>query len=131
MNCATFSGRIGNDADVRYTPSGSAVCDVSIAVNKGKDKPPLWIKATFWGKLAESLGQYLTKGKMINVAGPVDLELWTNNQSGEPQGKITVTVREFSFGGGNGSENQQQSNPAPEQRQQPQYREISDEDIPF
>lgn len=59
--------RLGKDAEVRYAPSGDAVCNLSLAVNYGKrddagNQPTQWINASLWGKRAESLAQYLTKG---------------------------------------------------------------------
>lgn len=61
--------RLGRDAEVRYLQNGDAVCNLSLAVNygqKGQDgnRPTQWIDATLWGKRAESLAQFLTKGSV-------------------------------------------------------------------
>jgi single-strand DNA-binding protein len=61
--------RLGKDAEVRYAPSGDAVANLSLAVNYGKpdsdgNRPTQWINASLWGKRAESLAQYLTKGSL-------------------------------------------------------------------
>jgi single-strand DNA-binding protein len=61
--------RLGRDAEVRFTPSGDAVAGLSLAVNYGKrdadgNQPTQWINASLWGKRAESLAQYLTKGSV-------------------------------------------------------------------
>lgn len=68
----TAHGRIGRDAELRHTPDGTAVCDIAIACNygrKGEDgkKPTQWLRASMWGKQAESLAEYLTKGKGVVV----------------------------------------------------------------
>ena len=61
-------GRIGRDAELRFTAAGDAVCSVPVAVDygrKGQDgkKPTQWYEVTLWGKQAEGLAEYLTKGK--------------------------------------------------------------------
>ena len=66
---AIAHGRIGRDAELRFIPSGEAVADIAIACNYGRkvdgEQPTQWIKATIWGKQAEALAPYLTKGKGI------------------------------------------------------------------
>jgi single-strand DNA-binding protein len=67
---AIAHGRIGRDVELRFIPSGEAVADISIACNYGRkdsegDYPTQWVKATLWGKQAEALAPYLTKGKGI------------------------------------------------------------------
>lgn len=61
--------RLGRDAEVRYTPSGDPVCNLSLAFNYGQkdndgNRPTQWIDAALWGKRAESLAQYLVKGSL-------------------------------------------------------------------
>lgn len=61
--------RLGKDAEVRYAPSGDAVANLSLAFNYGKadsdgKRPTQWINASLWGKRAESLAPYLTKGSL-------------------------------------------------------------------
>lgn len=66
---AIAHGRIGRDVELRFIPSGEAVADIAIACNYGRkvdgELPTQWIKATLWGKQAEALAPYLTKGKGI------------------------------------------------------------------
>lgn len=66
---AIAHGRIGRDVELRYIPSGEAVAELAIACNYGRkvdgEQPTQWIKATLWGKQAEALAPYLTKGKGI------------------------------------------------------------------
>lgn len=61
--------RLGRDAELRFTPSGEAVCNLSLAVNYGKkgddgNRLTQWIDASLWGKQAEALAPYLTKGSV-------------------------------------------------------------------
>ena len=104
MNIGMFVGYVGKDANLQQTKGGKAVADFSIAINNGKDgsgkeRDPTWIKAVLWEKKAETLAQYVRKGKMVAVSGPVDVEAWTSKQ-GEAQASIVVTVRELTFCGG-------------------------------
>jgi single-strand DNA-binding protein len=104
MNIGTFVGHVGRGANLQQTKSGKAVCDFSIAINNGKDsngkeRDPTWIKAVPWEARAVALAQYITKGKMIAVSGPVGVESW-NSKQGEAQASIVVTVHELTFCGG-------------------------------
>lgn len=134
MNIGHFAGRAGQDAEIRYTPGGKAVASFSIAIDQGKNtqnekRPPLWVKATLWEKKAEALAQYIHKGDMVIVAGPVSIEQWTT-QNNEQRAQIVVTVRDFTFGGSaKGSDGGEQR---PSVAQPPAFpAPISDDDIPF
>ena len=109
MNLGIFIGRVGQDAELKYTTAGKPVCSFSMAIDNGKDKEgekrsPTWIKATLWEKRAEALQPYITKGKLVMVQGPVSTEAWVGKEDGEAKSKITVTCREFEFCGGTKSE---------------------------
>lgn len=70
MLTATAHGRLGRDAELRYQTDGTAVCDLAIGCNmsrKGQDGkyPTQWVKGTIWGKQAEALAEFLTKGKGV------------------------------------------------------------------
>ncbi len=71
LNQCQFIGRAGSDPEVRYTPAGDAVCNLGIAVGwKTKEKEGVeWVRCAFFGKLAEIVGEYVTKGKQIFVSG--------------------------------------------------------------
>lgn len=143
MNKGVFVGRVGQDAELRYTQSGTAVASFSLALDNGKDKEgekrqPTWIKAVMWDKRAESLAQYVTKGKLVIVVGPVSTEAWTDKNSGDAKSKIVVTVNEFEFGGGSKDDksdtDSQPQTPPPSlhtQRDEAASTQIQDEDIPF
>jgi len=72
-------GHLGRDPEMRYTPSGTAVTNFSVAVSRkftGKDGKAVektkWFRVTAWGKLAETCNQYLAKGRQVLVAGEID-----------------------------------------------------------
>jgi single-strand DNA-binding protein len=74
-------GRVGRDAEMRYTPNGNAVTTFSVAVNreytKGdgeKVKETLWIRTTVWGKMAEVCNMYVKKGMLVLVSGTLSAD---------------------------------------------------------
>ena len=64
MNNVTIVGRVGN-AETRYVPNGDPVLQFSVADDQGRDKPPIWWNCTLFGKRAESLAPYVSKGQGI------------------------------------------------------------------
>jgi len=96
--------RIGNDVQIRYTPSGEAVCNLSLAFNYGKKgddgrRPSQWIEASFWGKRAEAMMQYLTKGSSVYaVIDAPHIETYEGkNGTGH---KLVGRILEIEFSGG-------------------------------
>ena len=81
-NRCEFIGRLGKDPELRYAPSGDAVCNFSIACGwKSKDKEGTeWVRLVAFGKLAEICGQYLRKGSQVFVAGRMNTRKWQNKQ---------------------------------------------------
>lgn len=141
-------GRIGRDAELRYTSGQNqiAVCSIPVAIDygrKGQDgkKPTQWYEVTLWGKQAEALAEYLTKGKQVFFTGK-DLHIETFNKSDGSQGvKLVCDCQEIKFASDGQHANQRPANPqqAPRQpapRQQPAAQpapdyDSFDSDIPF
>lgn len=77
INKVILIGNLGKDPEVRYTPSGTAVCNVSIATTRSwknkdtgdKQEETEWSRITFYDRLAEVAGQYLKKGRSVYVEG--------------------------------------------------------------
>ena len=143
MSVAEF-GRIGRDAELRYTGSGDAVCSIPVAVDygrKGQDgkNPCQWYDVTLWGKQAEALAQYLTKGKQVFFVGS-DLHVETFAKNDGTQGvKLSCRCAEIKFASDGKPEGQQQtprqqapqqSKPAPSQ-QGTNGPDDFDSEIPF
>ena len=135
-------GRIGRDAELRFTPSGDAVCSVPVAVDygrKGQDgnKPTQWYEVTLWGKQAEGLAPYLLKGKQVFFTA-TDLHIETYKKGDGSEGfKLACRVAEIKFASDGAK---QAATPAaarqPAPRPQPQqaapaYMDMDDGDIPF
>jgi single-strand DNA-binding protein len=78
LNRCEFIGRLGKDPDLRFAPSGGAVCNFSVAVGyKSKEKETTeWVRVTAFGKLAEICGEWLKKGSQIYIAGRLTTRKW-------------------------------------------------------
>ena len=94
INNVTIAGRLANDMELRHTQSGTAVGNFTLAVSrpKQKDKEQVtdWIDCVMWGKGAEGLAQYLTKGKPIAVIGELQTRSWKDK---EDKNRKTVEVK--------------------------------------
>lgn len=132
MNSITITGNITRDAEVRHIPSGDAVASFSVADNQGKDKKAIFWNCSLFGKRAESLAQYLTKGQAVTVVGTISEREFTDKNTGQPRKAMDVRVNDVALQGGKRDE----AAPAPQRqaRQQPAPKPAMgdfDEDIPF
>src|SRR5256886_12042435 len=96
-NKVLLLGNLTRDPEVRYTPKGSAVADLGIAVNRQytldngeKREEVTFIDVTFWGRTAEVAGEYLKKGRPVFIEGRLQLETWDDKQSGQKRSKLKV-----------------------------------------
>lgn len=108
INKVVMVGRLTRDSELKYTTSGMAVGHASIAVNgrKGKDgnESVSFFDVNIFGKLAENLQQYLTKGKQIGITGYLKQERW-QGQDGTNRTRITVNAEEVELLGGRSNDN--------------------------
>ena len=94
--------RIGKDAEVRFTPGGTAVANVSLAFTYGKKgddgkRPTQWVDASIWGQRAEPMAPYLLKGKQI-VAYLEDVHLQTYTKGdGTQNTKMVARLADLEF----------------------------------
>jgi single-strand DNA-binding protein len=131
----TLIGNLGNDPEMRYTPSGVPVTTFNVAVNRRwtnqdgqqQDKT-IWFRVTAWRKTAELASQYLTKGRQVLVVGEVEEARAYIDRDGNPRGSLEVTANNIKFIGGRGDSAMPTSAPAGGQAE---HAEASDEDIPF
>jgi len=118
MNSITVAGSLGRDAELKHLPNGDAVLNFSVADVQGKDKPTIWWNCQLFGKRAESLSQYLTKGQAVAVAGAITERDWID-KSGNAKKSMSIRVNEVALQGG--------------RREEPKAKPVSDdpEDLPF
>ena len=96
-NHVTLLGNVTRDIQVRYIESGTAVCEVGMAMNeKYKDKggtlveKVVFVDVTLWGRLAEVAGEYLKRGQPVLIAGKLALDQWTDKDTGAKRSKPKV-----------------------------------------
>ena len=113
LNEVVISGRLTRDAELRQTPSGTSVTDIIVASNRiwskdsDKQEEATFVDVTIWGKQAESLAQYLTKGRHVMLTGRLKLNKWETDE-GDRRSKLTVVAEKVNLTpggkpGGNGS----------------------------
>lgn len=117
INVVLLVGRLTRDSELKYTKSGMPIARFSIAVNRSRKQDDQWVDETsffevdYWGKGAEAVNRYLTKGKQVGVEGELRQDRW--EQDGQPRSKVIVNATNVQLLGGNqgggqggGSQNQ-------------------------
>ena len=107
FNKVILMGNITRDIDVRYTPNGSAVTDLGLAVNRtwfdkqsnSKKEEVSFIDVTLWGRQAEIAGEYLAKGRSVLIEGRLNLDQWDDKESGKKRSKLKVVCEKHDNGG--------------------------------
>ncbi|MBO6794292.1 MAG: single-stranded DNA-binding protein [Balneolaceae bacterium] len=155
LNKVMLIGRLGQDPEVRYTQSNTAVATLNMATSERykdgngeiKEKTE-WHRVVAWGRLAEICQQYLHKGSLIYIEGPLQTRQWEDNQG---QKRYTTEVKALQMtmldskgsGNNNGPQNQNQNQNQNQQAQQQQKPQMSsatpidssfdnmDDDLPF
>ena len=121
----TLIGNLGNDPELRYTPTGIPVASFSLAVSKAqtkdgqKQEKTTWFRVSAWNKQAEAVSQYLHKGSKVLFVGEVEEARAFTDKQGNNRASLEVTAREIKFlsskqDGGNGGESQQQQQAGPD-----------------
>ncbi len=105
----TLIGNLGNDPEMRYTPSGVPVASFSLAVNKTwtgqdgqKQDKTTWFRVTTWRKSAEIVSQYLTKGSKVMVVGEIEEARAFTDRDGNNRASLEVTAQTVKFLSGRG-----------------------------
>jgi single-strand DNA-binding protein len=143
VNKVILVGNLGRDAELRYTPGGAAVATLNMATtevwnDKGgqRQEKTEWHRVVLWGKSAESLAEYLTKGKQIYIEGRLQTRQWDDKDGNK---RYTTEIRSDKVvllgggGGGRGSASMDRGSDAgggqmgPSDASEP----LNDDDIPF
>lgn len=104
LNNVVLIGRLTRDAELSYMQSGSAVASISIAVNRSRKENDQWISevnyfdVSYYGKAAEAVKQYLTKGKQIAVQGSLRQDRW--EKDGQKFSKVRIVANSVELLGG-------------------------------
>jgi single-strand DNA-binding protein len=148
VNKVILVGRLGRDPETRYTSSGQAVCNFTLATDETykdrageRQKRTEWHRIVVWAKQAEIAQQYLHKGSLIYVEGRIQTRQW-DDREGQKRTTVEIVANNFRMlggrgdaaavaaGAGAGSAEADVQSPVPAAEEAP-APEVSDEDIPF
>ena len=141
MNKAILIGNLGKDAEVRSTPSGMSVANFTMATTENwtdkqgqRQEKTEWHRIVLWGRQAESLKDYLLKGKQVAVEGRIETRKWQDKDGNE---KYTTEIKADRItllgggGGGGGRGASERGGGASSYGDEPPMEPITDDDIPF
>lgn len=131
FNRVILMGNLTRDPQVKYIPSGSAVTEIGLAVNRTwfdkntnqKREEVTFVDVTLWGRQAEIAGEYLSKGRSVLIEGRLQLDTWQDKETGQNRSKLRVVCENMTMvggrneggqGGGGGSYQKPQSTSAPQ-----------------
>ena len=144
VNKAILVGNLGRDAEMRFTSGGTPVATVSLATTERftdregqKREDTQWHRIVIWGKTAQSLHEYLTKGKQIYVEGRIQTREWTDKE-GKPAKTTEIRADRIVLlgsGGGGGGGEMRRASVSRERQEAPMdsgpIDAPNDDDIPF
>jgi len=157
LNKVMLMGNLTRDPEVRYTPKGTAVAELGLAINRvysaengEKREETTFVDVTLWGRTAEIAGEYLKKGRPVFIEGRLQLDTWDDKTTGQKRSKLKVVGEAMqlmgSRGGGEGGEgpgsgggssgggaqrSAPPSRPAPQKPPADPDLEPEEDDIPF
>ena len=141
FNKVILAGNLTRDPEMKYTPKGSAVASFGLAINRQwttetgeKREEATFIDITAFGKTAEVIGKFFTKGKPMLMEGRLKLDQWDDKATGAKRSKLGVVLESFSFIGGDKSETAPRAKTATASTTTPeenQSNKIDDSDVPF
>jgi len=119
VNKVILVGNLGRDPEVRYTPDGSAVCNISIATTSTwKDKTSgerredtEWHRIVFYNRLAEVAGEYLRKGRSVYIEGRLKTRKWQDKTTGQDRYATEIICEQMQMLGGRDENSNQPSAP--------------------
>ena len=135
VNSVFLIGNLGRDAELRFTQKGNPVSNFSLATTErwndatgNKQEKTTWHRCVLWGKTAETLNDYLVKGKQICIQGKLQNRDW-NDKDGNKRYTTEVVVNNVTLLGGRG-DNESRVKEARERDVDPSG-DLTDDDIPF
>jgi single-strand DNA-binding protein len=138
LNKVLLIGNLTRDPELRYTPGGTAVASFGLAMNRkfrssaGEDREETcFVEVNSFGRQAEVISEYMSKGRSIFVEGRLHLDQWEDKQSGAKRSKLTVTAENFQFLGGPPDKGGGKRASQPRTEEAPQDEPAADDDIPF
>ena len=109
VNKVILVGNLGQKPEVKFLPSGQAVCEMRIATNEvfndknqQRQERTEWHRVTVWGKMGENCGKYLDKGRSVYIEGRLQTRSWDDKTSGEKRYMTEIVASNVQFLGGQG-----------------------------
>ncbi len=141
VNKAILIGNLGKDPDVRYSPDGSAITNITLATTESwkdksgeKQEKTEWHRVAFFGKLAEIAGEYLKKGSQVYVEGRIQTRKWQDKE-GQDRYTTEIVADKMQMLGSRGNSFEVSDAPAESKPQRPAQQkggfDDMDDDIPF
>lgn len=108
FNRVILMGNLTRDPQVRYVPSGTAVTELGLAINRSwfdkqsqqRKEETTFVDVTLWGRQAEIAGEYLSKGRSVMIEGRLQLDTWDDRESGQKRSKLKVVCENMTMIGG-------------------------------
>ena len=107
VNKVILIGNLTRDPELKYTPKGTAVAEIGLAINRTystdggeKREEVTFIDVTLWGRVAEIVGEYCKKGRPLYVEGRLQLDTWDDKTSGQKRSKLKVIGENIQLLGG-------------------------------
>ena len=104
FNKVILMGNLTRDPELRYTPKGTAIAKIGLAVNRvwtndaGEKKEDVtFVDVEVWGRTAENVGQYMRKGRPIMIEGRLKLDQWDDKQTGQKKSRLGVVAETVQF----------------------------------
>ena len=108
FNRVILMGNLTRDPQVKYIPSGTAVAELGLAVNRTwfdkntnqKKEDVTFVDVTLWGRQAEIAGEYLAKGRSVLIEGRLQMDTWQDKETGQNRSKLKVVCENMTLVGG-------------------------------
>jgi single-strand DNA-binding protein len=139
FNRVILVGNLTRDPQVKYTPGGTAVAEIGLAVNRQwfdkqtnqKKEEVTFVDVTLWGRTAEVANEYCTKGGQVLIEGRLQTDSWEDRESGQKRTKLKVVCENLTMLGARGGNRDDQRPANTNYGEEPQVPPVSDEDVPF
>ena len=142
FNKVILVGNMTRDAEVRYTPGGTAVAEIGLAVNRqwfdkasnSRREEVTFVDVTLWGRMAEVAAEYTGKGSQVLIEGRLQTDSWEDRQTGQKRSKMKVICETFTMLGSKGGQHSEPRQQQPESTVDPNSvfpGDIPDDEVPF
>jgi len=147
FNKVIIAGNLTRDPEMRYTPKGTAVARITLAVNRtyttetgDKKEEVSFVEVDAWGRQAEVISQYMKKGRPLLVEGRLKQDTWEDKNTHQKQSKLKVVLEGFTFIDSRSAESGPAAKPAPApppaaapgpEPAEPEAAPSEEDDVPF